>query len=83
MPYRTVQDLPINLREILPVHAQEIFIKSFNNAWQDYQDVAKRSDDISQEEIAFRIAWNAVKRKYAKNKRTRKWELKESVSERK
>jgi cation transport regulator len=83
MPYRTIQDLPINLREILPVHAQEIFVKSFNNAWQEYQDVAKRPEEISQEEIAFRIAWNAVKRKYAKNKRTRKWELKESVSERK
>ncbi len=76
MPYQTVQDLPINLREILPAHAQEIFVKSFNNAWQEYQDAANRPENISQEEIAFRTAWNAVKKKYAKNKRTGKWELK-------
>ena len=76
MPYQTVQDLPLNLREILPVHAQEIFVKSFNNAWQEYQDAANRSEDISQEETAFRVAWNAVKKKYAKNKRTGKWEPK-------
>jgi cation transport regulator len=77
MPYQTVQDLPLNLREILPVHAQEIFVKSFNHAWLEYQDAANRPEDISQEEIAFRIAWNAVKKKYAKNKRSGKWEPKD------
>jgi cation transport regulator len=76
MPYRTVEDLPLNLREILPKHAQEIFLKSFNNAWEEYQDTANRTEDISQEEIAFRVAWNAVKRKYTKNKQTAKWEIK-------
>ncbi len=76
MPYRTIEDLPSNLREILPLHAQEIFLKSFNNAWQEYQH-ANRPVNVSYEEIAFRTAWNAVKKKYAKNKRTGKWELKE------
>ena len=76
MPYRTVQDLPFNLRELLPEHAQEIFLKSFNNAWEEYQDAADRPEHSSQEEMAFRVAWNAVKNKYAKNKRTGKWEPK-------
>ncbi len=76
MPYRTVDDLPANLREILPLHAQEIFLKSFNNAWQEYQD-ANRPADISHEEIAFRTAWNAVKKKYVKDRQTGHWELKE------
>jgi cation transport regulator len=76
MPYRTIEDLPSNLREILPEHAQEIFVKSFNNAWQEYQDT-NRPAELSHEEIAFRTAWNAVKKKYAKNKRTGKWEIKE------
>ena len=76
MPYQTVQALPLNLRQILPVHAQEIFVNSFNNAWVEYQDTANRPEDISQEEIAFRVAWNAVKKKYAKNKLTGKWERK-------
>ncbi len=76
MPYQAAHDLPINLRQILPAHAQEIFVKSFNNAWQEYQDASKRPQDISQEEIAYRTAWNAVKKNYAKNKRTGKWEPK-------
>jgi cation transport regulator len=76
MPYRTVQDLPLNLRELLPEHAQEIFLKSFNNAWEEYQNTTTRPAETSQEELAFRVAWNAVKKKYAKNKRTGKWELK-------
>jgi cation transport regulator len=76
MPYQAARDLPINLREILPAHAQEIFLKSFNGAWQEYQDASKRPQDISQEEIAYRAAWSTVKRKYAKNKRTGKWEPK-------
>ena len=67
----------MNLREILPVHAQEIFVKSFNNAWLEYQDVGSRPEDISQEEIAFRTAWNAVKKKYTKNEHTGKWEAKD------
>jgi cation transport regulator len=76
MPYRTVQDLPSNLRELLPEHAQEIFLKSFNHAWEEYQETGSRPENISQEEIAFRTAWNAVKKKYVKNKRTGKWEPK-------
>lgn len=75
MPYRTIEDLPANLRELLPLHAQEIFVKSFNNAWQEYQG-ENRPPELSQEEIAFRTAWNAVKKKYTKDKRTGKWELK-------
>lgn len=78
MPYRTTEDLPTNLREILPLHAQEIFVKSFNNAWQEYQDT-RRPEELSHEEIAFRTAWNAVKKKYAKNKRTGKWELRSAT----
>jgi cation transport regulator len=77
MPYKTIQDLPPNLQEILPQHAQEIFVKSFNHAWEEYQENANQSDDISHEEIAYRTAWNAVKKKYAKDQHTGKWLEKE------
>jgi cation transport regulator len=73
MPYRTKLDLPFHLREILPEHAQEIFVKSFNNAWEEYKESANRPDDISHEEIAYRTAWNAVKKKYSKDNQTGKW----------
>lgn len=76
MPYRTIQDLPPNLQQILPEHAQEIFVSSFNSAWEEYRN-NNHSDNSSQEEIAFRIAWSAVKRKYVKDEQTGNWIEKE------
>ena len=59
MPYASIADLPDPVREHLPIHAQEIFRAAFNNAWTEY-------DAVNREEIAHRVAWAAVKRKYRK-----------------
>ena len=61
MPYVTTSDLPSAARR-LPPHAQEIFLSAFNSAWQSYAD----RDAQEQEEIAFRVAWAAVKKRYRK-----------------
>jgi cation transport regulator len=61
MPYTTISDLPPAVRR-LPAHAKEIFLSAFNSAWQSYADRAAHE----QEEIAFRVAWAAVKKRYRK-----------------
>ncbi len=61
MPYLTTSDLPATVRR-LPLHAQEIFLSAFNNAWQTYADRGR----LAQEETAFRVAWAAVKKRYRK-----------------
>jgi len=61
MPYATASDLPPTARR-MPPHAQEIFLSAFNNAWQTYADRGPHA----QEEIAFRVAWAAVKKHYHK-----------------
>lgn len=61
MPYVTIEDLPPSL-DRLPIHAREIFLAAFNNAWRSYAD---RGSAV-QEEIAHRVAWAAVKRRYRK-----------------
>ncbi|MDF2964701.1 MAG: chaB [Rickettsiaceae bacterium] len=68
MPYKNISDLPDNVRNKLPKHAQEIFLKAFNNAWDEYSDPSKRrgGENESQEEICFKVAWSAVKAKYSK-----------------
>ncbi len=66
MPYPKNIDLPVNIRGILPDHAQEIFRSAFNSAWREYELASKRRDDESQEELSFRVAWAAVKSKYEK-----------------
>jgi len=65
MPYKKIEDLPPAVRKPLPKHAQEIFLKVFNNSWKEYDS----------EDIAFRVAWSAVKKRYAK--KGSKWVKKE------
>jgi len=66
MPYDKIEELPNNVRDNLPKGAQRIFKEAFNNAWVEYEDPEKRTGNASQEEVANRVAWSAVKRKYTK-----------------
>ena len=61
MPYATISELPPAVRR-LPPHAQEIFLSAFDSAWDSYADRGPQA----QEEIAFRVAWAAVKKRYRK-----------------
>lgn len=61
MPYATLYDLPPAIRH-LPRHGQEIFRAAFNAAWENYADRGPEA----QEEIAHRVAWAAVKKRYRK-----------------
>lgn len=62
MPYAALSDLPPAIRQ-LPRHAQEIFRAAFNAAWQTSADRGAEA----QEEIAHRVAWAAVKKRYRKS----------------
>lgn len=57
MPYASNADLPDSLRSHLPAHAQDIFRAAFNHAWESYG---------GDEEVAHRVAWAAVKKRYRK-----------------
>jgi cation transport regulator len=61
MPYATLQDLPPSAHR-LPQHGQEIFRAAFNAAWENYADRGASA----REEIAHRVAWAAVKKRYRK-----------------
>lgn len=61
MPYHEIADLPNSVRHHLPVHAQEIYLAAFNNAWEEY---AHRED---REVVAHKVAWAAVKKQYVKS----------------
>ena len=63
MPYARNNDLPPSVRSHLPARAQDIYREAFNNAWKEY--IAREPSRI--EEIAHRVAWFAVKRKYRKD----------------
>jgi cation transport regulator len=60
MPYETNEDLPTGVRAHLPPHAQSIYREAFNHAWASYRNSPRK------EEIAHRVAWAAVKKRYEK-----------------
>ena len=63
MPYPSNDDLPATIRDHLPPHAQDIFRAAFNNAWTSYG----AREPWRREEVAHRVAWSAVKRRYRKS----------------
>lgn len=67
MPYSKITDLPEPIQKKLPAHAQEIYLKAFNNAWKEYAAASKRRGSSSRETTAHRVAWNAVKHGYEKS----------------
>jgi cation transport regulator len=58
MPYSSNEDLPTSVKNVLPSHAQDIYRKSFNSAFDQYD---------GSEETAHKVAWSAVKNSYKKN----------------
>jgi cation transport regulator len=58
MPYDERSDLPDNVRDNLPSHAQDIYKEAYNSAWDQYDHDESR---------AHRVAWGAVEKKYHKN----------------
>ena len=67
MPYKEISDLPKRVTDNLPIKAQKIYLEAFNHAWEQYKDPEKRREGSSQEEVAHRVAWSAVKKSYYKN----------------
>jgi cation transport regulator len=62
MPYASNTDLPQAVRRFLPPHAQDIFRGALNAAWDHYGS----TDPSHREEIAHRVDWSAVKKRYRK-----------------
>lgn len=60
MPYDKTSELPDSVRDNLPDGAQEIYLKAFNSAWDEYSD----RDD--RDATAHKVAWSAVKQSYEK-----------------
>lgn len=72
---KTRENLPDIVKEKLPPHAQEIYLKAHDNALEQYQNPAERRGGASEslEEVAHKVAWAAVKKEYEKDEKTGKW----------
>lgn len=68
MPYQSLDELPQQVKSHLPRHAQKIYKEAFNHAWAEYERPEDRRGESTREETAHKVAWSAVKQKYAKTK---------------
>mmetsp|Transcript_5087 Transcript_5087/g.19072 ORF Transcript_5087/g.19072 Transcript_5087/m.19072 type:complete len:103 (-) Transcript_5087:216-524(-) len=73
MPYKSLSDLPDSVQHVLPHHAQEIFMKAFNAAYVEYKDPKKRRGKESHDQVAFKVAWSAVKKAGYHKERDKRW----------
>ena len=80
MPYDEIDELPEQVRFNLPRDAQNIFMKAYNSAWEQYKDPNKRRGSDSREEVANKIAWSAVKKQYDKDPIAGDWKKKELLT---
>lgn len=71
MPYSKTSELPDSVKGSLPPAAQDIYLKAFNAAWDQYADPEERRGDDTREATAHKVAWSAVKDQY--EKRDGKW----------
>jgi len=71
MPYKTIGELPDNIKS-LPKHAQEIYQKTFNSAWEQHKG------EDGAEARCHAIAWSGIKRLYRKNEKG-VWVAKEAI----
>lgn len=67
MPYDKIKDLADPVKDNLPEHAQEIYMKAYNNAYDEYKNPEDRRGNANREEVAHRVAWSAVKNVYEKD----------------
>jgi len=74
MPYEKIKELPKSVKNPLPEDAQKIFLAAYNNAWDQYKNEEDRKGNDSQETVARKVAWSAVKQKY--EKKNNQWQPK-------
>jgi len=69
--YESINELPDTVKNVLPPEAQDVYLEAFNRSWEVYDE--EQSGPMSQEAVANRDAWSAVKREYTKDEETGKW----------
>ena len=72
MPYKDNSELPESVKNHLPKHALDIYREAFNHAYIQYQ----ANEEGAHEQIAHKVAWGAVKKKYEKNEHSNTWQVK-------
>lgn len=66
MSYKMKSDLSESVKYVLLFYVQDIYKEVFNSVWDQYKDKEDRCDDVSREEIVYKVVWVVVKYEYVK-----------------
>jgi cation transport regulator len=69
--YESIDELSDTVRDVLPREAQEVYLEAYNTSWEMYDQ--ETSGPMTQEAVANRDGWAAVKREFTKDEETGKW----------
>jgi cation transport regulator len=73
MRYESKRDLPSTIQDVLPERAQEIYLRAYQRAWEEYKEPERVG--LSREMLAHQQGWNAVKQVYVQDQGTGEWRL--------
>jgi cation transport regulator len=70
MRYENKSDLPPTIRDVLPEHAQELYLQAYQKAWDEYE---KGHGYLSRDGSAHQRGWTAVQHEYVQDQGTGEW----------
>jgi cation transport regulator len=79
MEYKSIEELPDTVRDILPEEAQELYLKGYNQGWEAYDE--ETSSDLSHESVAHRQGWIFVQKEFVQDEGTGEWHRKGEEAE--
>lgn len=73
MRYKSVNDLPEVLRDLLPnKEAQQVYLEAYNETWDAYNQDEERGQ-LSRDAEAHRDGWAAVQREFVQDREKGGW----------
>lgn len=73
MRYKSVNDLPEVLRDLLPnKEAQQVYLEAYNETWDAYNQDEERGQ-LSRDAEAHRDGWAAVQREFIQDREKGGW----------
>lgn len=71
MTYTRTSELPVTIREVLPLKAQELYLNAYNEALE--MELAESVHALPRESMAHQLAWDAVTHAFVRDEGTGQW----------
>ena len=74
MRYEAKKDLPATITQVLPDDAQEVYLETYNRAWDEHNQ--ETMGDMSRHSVAHRQGWATIRRVFERDPNSGAWQRK-------